>query len=151
MGSPSGPGEAITAAGKSAVREGGCLCGAVRYAVDWPPLDQVTCSCRNCQKQAGSALSVVLVFRRDAVRVTGELATYDDRGASGQVVHRRFCPRCGSPLLTDTAQARQAGWLFVKGGTLDDPGDLAPTRHFWTESAQDWMVLPDGGVRHERQ
>jgi len=132
-------------------REGGCLCGAARYEVDWPPLAQVTCSCRNCQKQAGSALSVVLVFRRDAVRLTGALATYDDRGTSGQVVHRRFCPACGSPVVTDTPRAQAQGVLFVKGGTLDDTTDLAPRTHYWTERAQPWMRWPEGDALVKRE
>jgi hypothetical protein len=132
-------------------REGGCLCGAVRYEVDWPPLGQVTCSCRNCQKQAGSALSVVLVFAREAVRVTGELKTYLDRGASGQTIYRRFCPDCGSPVLTDTPRAEAKGWIFVKGGTLDDPSDLAPTAHYWIGSAQGWMRLPEGDPQFVRE
>jgi hypothetical protein len=132
-------------------REGGCLCGAVRYTVKWPPLEQVTCSCRNCQKQAGSSLSVVLIFQQEAVRIEGVLTTYDDRGDSGQIVQRRFCARCGSPVLTETARARAANLLFVKGGTLDDPTDLAPTRHYWLESAQGWMVLPEGSEQCARQ
>jgi hypothetical protein len=132
-------------------REGGCLCGAVRYDLDWPPLAQVTCSCRNCQKQAGSALSVVLVFRQSALRLAGALATYDDRGSSGQTVHRRFCPTCGSPVLTETARAAARGLVFVKGGTLDETADLAPHTHYWTERAQPWMRWPDGDVLVQRE
>jgi hypothetical protein len=125
-------------------RLGGCLCGAVRYDVPWPPLAQATCSCRNCQKQAGSALSVVLVFPRHALALTGELRTFLDQGASGRPVYRRFCPACGSPVLTDTPGAQAEGIIFVKGGTLDDPSDLQPTVHYWRASAQPWMRWPDG-------
>jgi hypothetical protein len=132
-------------------REGGCLCGAVRYRVPWPPAATVTCSCRNCQKQAGSALSVVLVFPRDAVEVRGPLKTYVDRGTSGQDIFRRFCPECGSPVLTDTPRAAWQEILFVKGGTLDDVSDLKPDTHYWTESAQPWMTLPEGDRRVPRE
>lgn len=126
------------------MRSGGCLCGAVRYEAAWPPLAQATCSCRNCQKQAGSALSVVLVFPRDGVRVTGELRRYVDRGLTGQDVERLFCPSCGSPVLTDTPAAQSQGIIFVKGGTIDDPSDLKPTLHYWQDSAQPWMRWPEG-------
>ncbi|HET8612930.1 MAG TPA: GFA family protein [Sphingomonas sp.] len=135
----------------SGVREGGCLCGDIRYQVEWPASAVVTCSCRNCQKQAGSALSVVLVFPREAVRVSGELSTYEDRGTSGQTIYRRFCPRCGSPVLTDTPRAEKQGIIFVKGGTLDDVSDLKPTAHYWTASAQPWMRLPEGDQQIERE
>lgn len=135
----------------TSLREGGCLCGAVRYRVAWPPLATATCSCRNCQKQAGSAFSVVLVFPRDALATDGTLHTYRDRGSSGQTVERRFCPNCGSPVITDTPRARIEGVIFVKGGTLDQIADLAPTTHYWNDSAQPWVHLPEDCVRLARE
>lgn len=127
-----------------AMRQGGCLCGAVRYETDWPPLAVVGCHCRNCQKQAGSALSVVGVVRRGILRLTGDLTTYQDKGASGQPVYRKFCGRCGSPVITDTPAAEAQDIIFIKAGTLDETADLTPTLHYWTQSAQGWFAFPDG-------
>lgn len=132
-------------------REGGCLCGKVRYRAAWPPLQVVTCHCRNCQKQAGSALSIIAVLPRDGLEVTGELRTFEDRGTSGQKVFRRFCPNCGSPVLTDTERAREQDIIFVKAGTLDDVSDLEPRAHYWTESAQPWMPFPPGARKKARE
>ena len=42
--------------------EGGCLCGQVRYTCDADPLFQAVCHCKNCQKQAGTAFSVIVAF-----------------------------------------------------------------------------------------
>lgn len=126
----------------SGQREGGCLCGAVRYAVAWPPAAVVVCHCRNCQKQAGSALSVVGVSPRDALMLTGELAIYEDRGESGQTVWRKFCPKCGSPVLTDTPAAQRDGLIFFKAGTLDETADLRPSLHYFRRSAQGWFPFP---------
>ncbi|MDP3673509.1 MAG: GFA family protein [Novosphingobium sp.] len=123
-------------------REGGCLCGAVRYSLPWPPRWLVTCSCSNCQKQSGSALSVVGMIARDDLALTGELATYTDTADTGNAVFRRFCPRCGSPVLTDTDQAREQGIIFFKAGTLDVTRDLEPATHMWTKSAQGWVAFP---------
>ena len=122
-------------------RAGGCLCGNVRYTVSVRPLATVVCHCRHCQKQAGSALSVVAVFERSALRLQGELTIYEDRGTSCQKVFRQFCGRCGSPVLTDTERAREQGIIFVKAGTLDDVSDLKPTT-YWVQSAQTWVPLP---------
>lgn len=127
-------------------RTGGCLCGAVRYRVAWPPQMLVTCSCRNCQKQSGSALSVVGVTAREAIAVEGELTTFTDRADSGNPVYRQFCAQCGSPVLTDTDQARGQGTIFFKAGTLDETADLEPTAHMWTKSAQHWVVWPEGAA-----
>lgn len=126
----------------SEFREGGCLCGKVRYRAAWPPLAQVACHCRNCQKQAGSALSIIAVVPRTGIELTGELRTFEDRGDSGQAVYRRFCPSCGSPVLTDTPRAEAQGIIFIKAGTLDAISDLKPTAHYWTDSAQPWLTLP---------
>jgi hypothetical protein len=133
------------------IRAGGCLCGAVRYEARWPPLATATCACVNCQKQAGSAVSVIAVLPREALSVTGALTTYEDVGTSGQAVFRRFCGRCGSPVVTDTPAAQAEGIIFIKAGTLDDRGGLNPATHYWTASAQDWFVYPSRGDRLDRQ
>ena len=39
----------------------------------------------------------------------------------------------------------------IKPGTLDDASWLVPTTHFWTRSAQPWVAIQDGAVRHETQ
>ena len=39
----------------------------------------------------------------------------------------------------------------MRAGTLDDTSWLRPTAHFWTRSAQPWVVLPEGGARFETQ
>lgn len=135
----------------SGERTGGCLCGAVRYVVAWPPKAMVVCHCRDCQKQAGSAFSVVGVARRDAIRVTGEPAMFAHPGSSGQTVERRFCRDCGSPVMTDTAAARAQGIVFFKAGTLDETADLAPTVHYWMDSAQGWFEAPEGTTCIARQ
>ena len=136
----------MTASGATGhTRHGGCLCGAVRYEAAWPPEALVLCHCRHCQKQAGSALSVVALLRRDNLRIRGRLKTYDDRGSSGQPVWRRFCPACGSPVVTDTPGVEAQGMIFLKAGTLAETADLAPTLHYWTSSAQGWFPF-DGTI-----
>lgn len=132
-------------------RSGGCLCGAVRYEVAWPPLSVMACHCTHCQKQSGSALSTIAMVPRDAVKVTGELTDYHDSGESGGAVVRRFCGTCGSPVLTDIPQEQLKGFLFIKTGTLDDTAGVSPASHLWTRSAQGWFVFPEGAVKVEKQ
>ena len=133
------------------VRSGGCLCGAVRYEARWPPLMVATCSCKNCQKQSGSALSIIAVLPRDGLKVTGDPTTFTDRAESGTAVFRRFCGRCGSPVITETPAAAEQGIIFIKAGTLDEASDLAPSVHYWTCSAQDWVVFPSSGETLAKQ
>ena len=115
------------------------------------PVETVVCHCRNCQKQAGSAFSVVAFFPRDSLHIEGELQTFEDKGTSGQTVFRRFCGNCGSPVITDTEQAPEMGLIFIKAGTLDDVDDLVPSVHVWTERKHCWLTLAGDQEQLERE
>ena len=132
-------------------RGGGCLCGQIRYKVSAKPLQTVVCHCLNCQKQAGSAFSLVAFFSRDSLQLTGELQTYEDKGTSGQTVYRRFCGTCGSPVITDTDNAPEMGLIFIKAGTLDEVDVLQPSVHVWTERKHCWLTLAEDQVQLERE
>ncbi|QIG54568.1 GFA family protein [Altererythrobacter sp. BO-6] len=135
----------------SETRSGGCLCGAVRYEVAWPPLGVSACHCTHCQKQSGSALSVIARVPREALKMTGVLTDFHDTAESGGSVIRRFCAKCGSPLISEIPQGQSAAFLFIKTGTLDDTSGASPTSHWWTSSAQEWFNFPDDAVMMERQ
>jgi hypothetical protein len=111
----------------------------VRYTLTAEPLLCVTCHCKNCQRQAGSALSVIIGVPEDAVEIEGEVKTYNDTGDSGATVRRQFCDTCGSPVFTRVEQP--AGMMFIKAGTLDDTSSLKPAFHCYTKSKQDWVDL----------
>lgn len=135
----------------SETRSGGCLCGAVRYEVAWPPLGVTACHCTHCQKQSGSALSIIARVPRGAVKMTGVLTDFHDTAESGGAVIRRFCGKCGSPVLSEIPQEPWNAFLFIKTGTRDDTSGLSPASHWWTSSAQDWFIFPDDAVMMERQ
>jgi len=85
------------------------------------------------------------------LRLDGALKTFEDRGTTGQPVYRRFCPECGSPILTDTPTAEGQGVIFIKGGTLDDAQDLLPSTHYWTERAHRWITFPEDCDLRQRE
>jgi hypothetical protein len=117
---------------------GGCLCGAVRYEVTAEPAMQAVCHCSHCQKQAGSAFSMIVGVPGAAVTVTkGATTSYMDSGESGKAVERQFCGTCGSPLFS--LVEAMPGMTFIKAGTLDDTGFFKPAVHVWTRSKQDWV------------
>ncbi len=121
---------------------GGCLCGQVRYVAEAEPLLTAVCHCRNCQRQAGSAFSVVVAVPTAAVSVTGTLKTYDDIADSGGRLFRRFCPDCGSPIFS--VMAAQPGLTIIKAGSLDDASGLQPQLQVWCKSAQPWAAAIAG-------
>lgn len=121
--------------------EGGCLCGAVRYSSDDDALTTSLCHCKHCQKQAGTAFSVVIAVFRFGLDIQGELTTYEDVGDSGQPVLRQFCGKCGSPVISDVVAVPDV--LFIKAGTLDDTSWIKPDAHIWSEHKQDWLSVAE--------
>ena len=126
---------------------GSCLCGSVRYRSDAEPLMQAVCHCDNCQRQSGTSFSVIIGVPAGSIRYEGEenLATYNDRGLSGKGVDRRFCKKCGSPIVSVVEM--MPAMHFIKTGTLADKSWLAPNTHVWCDSAQPWVKIPDDAVK----
>lgn len=120
---------------------GQCLCGDVSYKIEGDLQMTGVCHCKNCQRQAGSAFSVLFAVADDQVDISGTLTTYEDQSDSGNIVERHFCGKCGSPIKSTLPT--QPGMTFIKAGTLDDTSILKPQIHFWTDSAQDWVVIED--------
>ena len=119
--------------------EGGCLCGRVRYSADAEPAFAGVCHCSDCQKFSGSAFSTVVALPAPALKTIGTLKTFTKPGSSGQAVHRRFCPECGSGLI-DEADALP-GVAMINAGTLDDPSWVKPVSEIYCDSAQPWVQL----------
>lgn len=127
---------------------GGCLCGQVRYRAQADPALVAVCHCKNCQKQAGTAFSVVVGIPKSALSIKGELKTYLDTGESGKAVERNFCPNCGSPITSNAAVMPEL--TIIKAGSLDDTSWLNPTMHVYCDSAQWWTRIPTDATKFPR-
>ena len=128
---------------------GGCLCGAVRYTSEAEPVVSLVCHCPHCQKQTSSAFSMLVAVPMGTLRLEGrDLAAFEDVGESGQPVTRRFCPECGSAIVSDVAATPDLAW--IKAGTMDDTSWFQPQMHIWCESAQPWVKIDDSLPRFER-
>ena len=119
--------------------EGGCLCGKVRYSADVEPTLVGVCHCKNCQKASGTAFRVVFAVPTPALSVQGALKTFNDHGDSGNTVHRRFCPECGSAITTE--REARPDVTIVTAGTLDDSSWVKPGMQIFCDSAQSWVHL----------
>ena len=128
---------------------GGCLCGDVRYRSDAEPVMTAVCHCSHCQKQTSSSFSILVGVPKGALHIEGEpLAAYETQGESGQPIIRKFCPNCGSPVVSDVTVTPDLVW--IKGGTLDDTSWLQPQVHWWSDSAQPWVKIDDDIPAFER-
>lgn len=118
---------------------GQCLCGAVRYSSTSQPITTRTCWCRLCQYLGAGSATVNVCFSKADVTITGALTDYASVADSGNRMHRRFCPTCGTPMFSE-AEARPH-LIFIRAGTLDDPELGAPSVTIWTEAAPSWACV----------
>jgi hypothetical protein len=119
------------------VKEGGCLCGAVRFKAEGEPINVRVCHCRNCQKAMGSPFYARALYPQDALTITGDTGRYP----SSERIERVFCKSCGTRLLSWRRDGSAAG---VALATFDDRNAFAPTEHIWVSEKIAWVRLDDG-------
>lgn len=122
---------------------GGCLCGAVRFAVRAPFFDAGWCHCTRCQRRTGTGSSVNgLVEARHVAVLAGADAIRTWRPEGGQP--KSFCGVCGAHLLSGVPGGE--GRCGIRFGALDgDPG-IAPRYRQWVSVAPAWDPVPDDGL-----
>ena len=120
---------------------GGCLCRAVRYETTAAPIVTRLCWCRFCQYIAAGNAAVSVCLPSEGMRVTGETRDFASIADSGNSMHRRFCPTCGVHLFSE-ADARPH-LIFVRAGTLDDPGIARPAATIWAAQAPKWACIDE--------
>ena len=128
---------------------GGCLCGAVRYRTDADPIITRLCWCRVCQYLALGNAAVSVCFPTEGMSITGDMRDFVSVADSGNRMHRRFCPNCGTQLFSE-AEARPH-LIFVRAGTLDDPEIARPAATIWTASAPSWACIDETLPKWEGQ
>ena len=51
------------------VKQGGCLCGAIRYMASAQPIRVTYCHCKFCQRATGSAYMVEPIFEKSLLKL----------------------------------------------------------------------------------
>lgn len=118
--------------------EGGCLCGAVRFAVTGTPISVAWCHCQSCRKHSGAPVSVFLAVGRADYEITrGEITRFN----SSPGRWRGFCARCGSTLTCEGDPASPEVHFHI--GSIDQAARFQPTRHIFPEERLPWLPLAD--------
>lgn len=104
----------------SEIREGGCLCGAIRYRVRGKPQRVTVCHCTFCQRRTGGALSIHVWFdEKDITLLGNEPATYEQRSdESNYYLRLHFCSRCATTVMLTLENVRAFGLLRVERWTI---------------------------------
>lgn len=118
---------------------GRCLCGAVRYVCDAPPLWQAHCHCESCRRATASPFTSYFGVADGFWRWNAAApATY----ASSPGVWRDFCATCGTQMAFRAN--RYPGEIHLFAATMDDPTTYAPTVHVHAGERLPWVHLADG-------
>ncbi|NVO07161.1 MAG: GFA family protein [Rhodoferax sp.] len=124
---------------------GGCMCGAVRYAVNGPLRDIITCHCAQCRRSSGHFVAATACHRKyfALLRQDG-LQWY----SAVPGFRRGFCKECGSSLFFEELGGER---ISIAAGTLDAPQGLRIAAQIFTAEAGDYYAIdpqiprsPDG-------
>ena len=122
--------------------EGGCLCGAVRYRLNAPPLAVYNCHCRDCQRLSGATNDMSMPIRRETFEhLEGDVVYFDKRADSGRTVRMFRCITCATRLWNEPLAS--PALLVVKPGTLDNMSWAKPIGNIWTQSRAPWVVIDE--------
>lgn len=128
--------------------EGGCYCGALRYAAEGKPVLKAQCHCRECQYISGGAPNLFMLMPVEGFTYTKGAPKQFRRKDLENAVTREFCAECGTHILT-----RRPGLnaIVLKIGTLDDPASVyAPRMAIYTVDRQPYHLIAAGLPAFER-
>ena len=123
--------------------QGGCFCGALRYAFTGTPSDCGYCHCRMCQRATGAPVSVWVSVPKENFRLLQGEPRYLDSSDIGQ---RAFCQDCGTEIHFRDKSASKT--IDINAATLDDPDAFAPQYHIFTASKVAWLEIADDLPRY---
>lgn len=120
--------------------QGSCLCGAVRYRIDFPTRFFAHCHCRSCRRAHGAPVVSWAGVTAPAFHLLAGEDTLR-RYESSPRTFRSFCGRCGTSLFFTSE--RWEGEVHVAVATLDEPMDRPPMGHHLYEEHVDWFQVGD--------
>ena len=115
---------------------GQCLCGKVRFAIEYPARWAWHDHSRASRLAHGAAYATYIGSWRKRLRITkgkGEIARYEDREARSV---RSFCRRCGTPLFYERAHAPHM--VNIPRALFPGRTGRQPLYHVAIAEMQDW-------------
>jgi hypothetical protein len=124
--------------------EGGCFCGAIRYRGTLNPKAVCHCHCEDCRRSSGAPFVTWACFDRREFQITAGVPKHLLKNERV----RHFCPDCGTQLLW--LKAEDSPIICATVGSFDDPRQIAPSIHIWTEDKLPWIPISDNLPIHPR-
>ncbi len=130
-------------------RQGGCLCGAVRFEITSDVTEAGACHCGMCRKFSGGIYVAVRVPVGGMTFASEEtLGLY----TSSDWAERGFCKTCGSSLFYRmTAPGPMQGDMHVGLGTFDDANGVPLTGEIFIDRKPDGYAFAGDTVKMTEQ
>ncbi len=117
---------------------GSCLCGAVAFEFDGPPIRMYNCHCSRCRRAVSAAYQTVLRARERGFRWLAGASNTTRYRMPGTRFECAFCGTCGSR----TPWAREAQ-VCVPAGCLDNDPGHRPSDNIFADSRAAWTVVDE--------
>ena len=117
---------------------GSCLCGAVAFEFDDPPLRMYHCHCSRCRRAAGAAYQTLLRVRRGGFRWLKGADNVTRYRLPGTRFECAFCRTCGG-----RAPWERDDQACIPAGSLDSDPGVRPTDNIFTESRAAWTAVDE--------
>lgn len=125
-------------------REGGCLCGAVRFRTSGRLRGVVYCHCSQCRKQSGHIYAATDIKDAELEIEGADNLTWF---AASDFAKRGFCSICGSALFW---KRNGADVTSVMAGVFDQPSGLVAEAHIFVADKGDYYEITDGLPQYPR-
>jgi hypothetical protein len=115
---------------------GQCLCGAVRFEIDYPARWAWHDHSRASRLAHGAVYATYVGSWRKRFRITAgerDIARYEDKAAAAA---RSFCRRCGTPLMYE--RARSPHMVNIPRALFLRRTGRQPRYHVAIDELQDW-------------
>jgi len=125
-------------------RQGGCLCGAVRFRTRGELRGVVYCHCSQCRRQTGHYYAATDV---EDSRLEVEGAEAITWYTASDFARRGFCRNCGSALFWKRNGSEKTS---IMAGSFDQPSGLRGEAHIFVANKGDYYEINDELPRYER-
>ncbi len=127
---------------RSDLRQGSCLCGAIRWRGLEAMRPVIACHCKQCRKTSGH-FSAYSSLDHDKIVIDGDVTWY----RSSPEAQRGFCATCGSVLFW---QPEGEARVSVAAGSIDGPSGLHIATHIFCVDKGDYYDIADGVPQMDR-
>jgi hypothetical protein len=119
----------------AAVVAGQCLCGAVRFEIDFPAFWAWHDHSRASRMAHGAVYATYVGTWRKRFRITageGDITRYQEKTGGA----RSFCSKCGTPLIYERGKSRHM--INIPRALFATRTGRQPLYHIGIEEMQDW-------------